>query len=186
MMAALRLRVSVDDVVMTERSLSLDGMPFLRRFCRARPPWDMLTPNPVKCTIRPGRSGKGHWRMQLREMRFARIEGTDVRVEVKSAAEARSAIKELKHKKKELALLKRRIARQELTARRKIERAEEAAARQARRRGLFATLRRVSRVFKKGDTLPDIDALRGELDKTDEILHNLDSCIIQLEGRLLG
>ncbi|WP_139247714.1 hypothetical protein [Hyphomicrobium sp. CS1GBMeth3] len=119
-------------------------------------------------------------------MRFARIEGTDVRVEVKSEAEARAAIKELKHKKKELALLKRRIAKQELSARRTVERAEEAAAREARRRGLFATLRRVSRTFRKGDTLPDIDAIRGELDKTDEILHNLDSCIIQLEGRLLG
>jgi hypothetical protein len=124
--------------------------------------------------------------MQLREMRFARIEGTEVRVEVKSEQEARAAIKELRHKKKELALLKRRIARQELRARRTIERAEEAAAREARRRGLFATLRRVSRVFRKREALPDIDAIRGELDKTDEILHNLDSCIIQLEGRLLG
>lgn len=124
--------------------------------------------------------------MQLREMRFARIEGTEVRVDVKSEKEARAAIKELRHKKKELALLKRRIAKQELSARRTIERAEEAAAREARRRGVFATLRRVSRVFRKRDSLPDVDAIRVELDKTDEILHNLESCIIQLEGRLLG
>lgn len=124
--------------------------------------------------------------MQLREMRFARIEGTEVRVAVNSEKEARAAIKELRHKKKELALLKRRISKQELRARRTIERAEEAAAREARRRGLFATLRRVSRVFRKGDAVPDLDAIHRELDKTDEILHNLDSCIIQLEGRLLG
>jgi hypothetical protein len=124
--------------------------------------------------------------MQLREMRFARIDGTEVLVEVKSEKEARTAIKELRHKKKELALLKRRIARQELRARRTIDRAEEAAAREARRRGLFATLRRVSRAFRRRDPLPDLDAIQRDLDKTDEILHNIDSCIIQLEGRLLG
>lgn len=124
--------------------------------------------------------------MQLREMRFARIDGTEVLVEVKSEKEARTAIKELRHKKKELALLKRRIARQELRARRTIDRAEEAPAREARRRGLFATLRRVSRAFRRRDPLPDLDAIQRDLDKTDEILHNIDSCIIQLEGRLLG
>jgi hypothetical protein len=123
--------------------------------------------------------------MQLREMRFARIDGTEVMVEVKSDAEAKTAIKELRHKKKELALLKRRIAKQELRARRTIERAEEAAEREARRRGLFATLRRVSRAFTKKDTLPDLDAIQRDIEKTDEILHNIESCIIQLEGRLL-
>lgn len=123
--------------------------------------------------------------MQLREMRFARIDGTEVMVEVKSDAEAKTAIKELRHKKKELALLKRRIAKHELRARRTIERAEEAAEREARRRGLFATLRRVSRAFTKKDTLPDLDAIQRDIEKTDEILHNIESCIIQLEGRLL-
>lgn len=124
--------------------------------------------------------------MQLREMRFAKIDGTEVLVEVKSETEAKAAIKELRHKKKELALLKRRIAKQEARARRTIERAEDAAEREARRRGLFATLRRVSRAFRKTEPLPDLNAIRGDLDKTDEILHNIDSCIVQLEGRLLG
>lgn len=124
--------------------------------------------------------------MQLREMRFARIDGTEVLVEVKSEAEAKAAIKELRHKKKELALLKRRILKQEATARRTIERAEAAAEREARKRGLFATLRRVSRAFSKRDSLPDIGAIEREIEKADEILHNIESCIIQLEGRLLG
>lgn len=124
--------------------------------------------------------------MQLREMRYARIDGIEVLVEVKSEREAKAAIKELRHKKKELALLKRRISRQELRARRTVERAEDAAAREARKRGLFATLRRVSRAFRKSETLPDLDAIQREIEKTDEILHNIDSCIIQLEGRLLG
>lgn len=123
--------------------------------------------------------------MQLREMRFARIDGTEVIVEVKSEQQAKLAIKELRHKKKELSLLKRRIGKQEHRARRTIERAEEADARERRRRGLFATLRRVSRVFRKRENLPDIDAIQRDLEKTDEILHNIESCIIQLEGRLL-
>jgi len=124
--------------------------------------------------------------MQLREMRFARIDGTEVLVEVNSATEAKAAIKELRHKKKELALLKRRIASQELRARRTVARAEEAARREARRRGLFAALRRISRVFTRKKTLPDLNGIRRDLEKTEEILHNIESCIVQLEGRLLG
>jgi hypothetical protein len=124
--------------------------------------------------------------MQLREMRFAKIDGTEVQVEVKSATEAKAAIKELRHKKKELALLKRRITKQEGRARRTIERSEAAAAREQRRRGLFATLRRVSRAFTKREELPDLDALERDIEKTDEIIHNIESCIVQLEGRLLG
>ena len=123
--------------------------------------------------------------MQPREMRFARIDGTEVLVEVKSATEAKAAIKELRHKKKELALLKRRITSQELRARRTVARAEEAAKREARRRGLFAALRRISRVFTRKKALPDLNGIRRDLEKTEEILHNIESCIIQLEGRLL-
>jgi hypothetical protein len=123
--------------------------------------------------------------MQLRDMRFARIDGTEVVVEVKSEREAKLAIKELRHKKKELSLLKRRMTKQETRARRTVERAEEADARERRRRGLFATLSRVSRAFRKREKLPDLGAIQRDLDQADEILHNLDSCIIQLEGRLL-
>jgi hypothetical protein len=131
--------------------------------------------------------GEGAWNtMQLREMRYARIDGTEVAVEVKSAAEAKQAIRELKHKKKEIALLKRRIVKQQTVAKRAVERAEERAEREARRRGVFATLRRVSRVFRKAPALPDLDAIERDIEHTDEILHNIDSCIIQLEGRLLG
>jgi hypothetical protein len=124
--------------------------------------------------------------MQLREMRYARIDGTEVLVEVKSEKEARAAIKELKHKKKELALLKRRIAKHEIRARRTVERAEAAAERETRRRGLFAALKRVSRVFRKSEPLPNLETFQRDIDNADEILHNIDSCIVQLEGRLLG
>ncbi len=123
--------------------------------------------------------------MQVREMRFARIDGTEVLVEVKSAAEAKAAIKELRHKKKELALLKRRIAAEEVRARRAAARDEAAAKREARQRGLLAALKRISRAFGRKKSLPDVDRLRRDVEKTEEILHNIESCIIQLEGRLL-
>lgn len=124
--------------------------------------------------------------MQLREMRYAKIEGTEVVVHVQTSTEAKAAIKELRHKKKELALLKRRMQKQQTTARRTVERAEEAQEREARRRGLVATLKRVSRIFRASAPLPDLDAMQRELDSADEILHNVESCIIQLEGRLLS
>lgn len=124
--------------------------------------------------------------MQLRDMRYAKIEGTEVLVEVHSSADAKAAIKELKHKKKEIALLKRRMAKQQSIAKRAIERAEAAAERDAKKRGLFQVLKRVSRVFKEKPPAPDLDAITRDIDNADEILHNIESCIIQLEGRLLA
>ncbi len=123
--------------------------------------------------------------MHLREMRFARIEGTEVMVQVHSAAEARSAIRELRHKKKELNVLRRRMKRAQQTAARAHERHAREAAAAARRKGLVATLRRISRAFRSSKPEADLQALERDLEQTDEILHNIDSCIVQLEGKLL-
>jgi hypothetical protein len=124
--------------------------------------------------------------MQLREMRYAKIDGTEVLVQVQSSAEAKLAIKELKHKKKEIGLIRKRIVRHQVSAKRAHDRAETLRAREARRTGVLAVLHRVSRVFAKRPALPDRDALAQDLEHTDEILHNIESCIIQLEGRLLA
>ena len=121
--------------------------------------------------------------MHFREMRFAKIEGTEVMVEVRSAAEAKAAIKELRHKKKELNLVRRRMLKEQRAARRALDVAERE--RQARKRGLLATLQRVSRVFRTTVPLRDVEAIGRDLDRTDDILHNIDSCIIQIEGKLL-
>jgi hypothetical protein len=123
--------------------------------------------------------------MQLREMRFARIEGTEVMVEVQSADEARAAIRELRHKKKELGLLKRRMLKMQSSARRAVARKERERASRARQTGVLATLRRVSRVFSRSGPERDLEAIALDLERTDEILHNIDSCIIQIEGKLL-
>jgi hypothetical protein len=124
--------------------------------------------------------------MQLREMRFARIEGTEVMVSVQSAVEAKAAIKELRHKKKEINLLKRRMLKEQTAARRAIVRKERERERQARQKGLFAALKRVSRVFRSDKPgARDLEAIERDLEHTEEILHNIESCIIQIEGRLL-
>jgi HEPN domain-containing protein len=118
-------------------------------------------------------------------MRFARIEGTEVMVQVHSAAEARTAIKELRHKKKELGLLKRRMLKEQRSASRMLERDARQRAHQARKKGLVAALKRVSRVFRTHKPLRDLEAIERDLEHTEEILHNIDSCIVQIEGKLL-
>lgn len=119
-------------------------------------------------------------------MRFAVIAGTEVTVKVTSAAEAKTAIRELRHKKKEVTLLKRRVAAELKRARAAEAKAEKVAARRARQKGFVAALARLSSVFSGDDHSDDVERLEKDLAHTDEILHNIDSCIIQLEGRLLS
>jgi hypothetical protein len=123
--------------------------------------------------------------MQLREMRFATITGTEVTVKVGSAGDAKAAIKELRHKKKEIALLKRRVAAELKRARGAQARAEKAAERSRRQKGFFAALGRLSSAFGSDDHGEDVERLEKDLIQMEEILHNIDSCIIQLEGKLL-
>jgi len=124
--------------------------------------------------------------MQLREMRYATITGTEVKVKVGSATEAKAAIKELRHKKKEVALLKRQVASELKRARTAQAKAEKAAARTRRAGGLMATLAKLSSVFGDDEHAEDVERLEKDLQHTEEILHNIDSCIIQLEGKLLS
>jgi hypothetical protein len=119
-------------------------------------------------------------------MRFATIVGTEVTVKVQSSAEAKSAIKELRHKKKEVALLKRRVAAELKRARAAEAKAERASARSRRQKGFFAALGRLSSAFSDDDHSEDVERLEKDLVHTEEILHNIDSCIIQLEGKLLS
>jgi hypothetical protein len=124
--------------------------------------------------------------------KFVKVEGTEVTVHVTSAAEGRAALKELKHKKRELNHTKRTLGR-ELEAARK---------RQNRKprppdslwfkifdaeKGPVAFVLRVARAFRtpKPKTGADPEAIARELKKTSEILHHVDSCILQIEGKLL-
>ena len=55
--------------------------------------------------------------MQLASMRYVKIDGTAVGVTVASAAEARAALKELRHKKREIKFLRSALLRRQKAAR---------------------------------------------------------------------
>jgi hypothetical protein len=125
--------------------------------------------------------------MQLIDMRYARIVGTEVMVEVRSAAEAKTAIKELKHKKKELALLRKRLVKEEKTQRAAHAKAERDRAREAKAKGVVASLKRVGRMLTGPDEVEGRtpDDVAADIKTMDTIAHNIESCIVQLEGKLL-
>ena len=143
---------------------------------------------PARCRVGAiEQFSNGRTPMHLIEMRYAKIVGTEVMVEVTSAAEAKAAIKELKHKKKELALLKKRLLKEERSATAAHAKAERQREREAKAKGMVASLRRVGRIFKAP---PQVAArapaeIGGELRHMDDIAHNIESCIVQLEGKLL-
>ena len=129
--------------------------------------------------------------MQLAPMRYTKIDGTAVAVSVKSAAEAKAAVKELRHKKRELKFLRGALAKTQ-----KAGRAERAKRPKAPKTGLQTFLDDVrwglSAIVEQGTeptqapkprTLADIEA---EVRKLDETLHNIEGCILQLQGKLLS
>jgi hypothetical protein len=118
-------------------------------------------------------------------MRFTTIEGTDVSVQVSSSADAKRAIKELRHRKKEVGLHRRALMRQQRAALKEQARAERANSERARRRGVIATMSRMASLFRKEAPLYDLDTIEQELQMTDEVMHNIDACILQIEGKLL-
>ena len=127
--------------------------------------------------------------MQLSATLYVKIEGTEVTVAVTSADEARAAIKELRHKKKEFNWLKKSLSKQ--------IRAVESLKRRARRAkprartwlervtSVVDDLRTGPAVIRASVTAGDLPAMKRESKKIDDILHNLDSALLQIEGRLL-
>jgi len=127
--------------------------------------------------------------MQLAPMRYVKIDGTAVGVTVASASEAKAALKELRHKKREIkflrgALLRRQKAARPETGKRK--RPVSALRRLWRGVGWLAAalidVATVSRGERKKRSPVEIER---ELAWTEEVLHNLEGCILQLEGKLL-
>ena len=62
---------------------------------------------------------------------------------------------------------------------------ERASAERARRRGVIASMTRVASIFRKEKPLYDLSSIELELQQADEVLHNIDECILQIEGKLL-
>jgi len=127
--------------------------------------------------------------MQLAPMRYVKIDGTAVAVTVASASEAKTALKELRHKKRELKFLRSALLRRQKAARTEPSKRRRRASFLLRLwRGLrwlasalidFAT---VSASERKQKSPAEIER---ELRRTDEVLHNIEGCILQLEGKLL-
>lgn len=131
--------------------------------------------------------------MQLAPMRYTRIEGTAVAVSVKSADEAKAAVKELRHRKRELKFLRAALVRRQRALRPK----------QGKRRSRADDTRAVSRavdglggfiggLFNQA-TVPreersarDPAEIEREIRRIDETLHNIEGCILQLQGKLLS
>ena len=128
--------------------------------------------------------------MQLSETRFVRIDGTSVTAAVNTAAEAKIAVKEIRQKKREYGHIKRGLLRQRKAA----ERVASAARRkkQPKKQGLLArvgsTLSKVvslAGAYGTASAAMDLPRLERESAATEEILHNLDTVLIQIEGKLL-
>jgi hypothetical protein len=128
--------------------------------------------------------------MQLAPMRYTKIEGTAVVVSVTSAAEAKAALKELRHRKRELKFLRGALLRREKAARSK-----QSAGGKSRRsllRRFFAGLGRtiawlfeLATVARAERRARDPAEIARELQRIDETLHNIEGCILQLQGRML-
>jgi hypothetical protein len=130
--------------------------------------------------------------MQLAPMRYTRIDGTAVAVSVTSATEATAAVKELRHKKSELKFVRKELVRQQRALRpsqgSRRRRAEQSPTLSKTMinglGGLIGGLFEHAAAAREsgGRTLAEIDR---EIRRLDEMLHNIEGCILQLQGKLL-
>ena len=129
--------------------------------------------------------------MQLAPMRYTTIEGTKVAVTVTSAGEAKAALKELRHKKRELKFLRAALARRQRTARSRQNTAANKPRRSLLRRmfsglgWLIGWLFEVATVPRVERRARDPQEIERELQRIDETLHNIEGCILQLQGKML-
>ncbi len=127
--------------------------------------------------------------MQLAPMRYTKIDGTAVAVSVTSPAEAKAALKELRHKKRELKFLRTALARRQRTARTKQSTSKPR--RSLLRRffaglgWLIASLFEVATVARAERRARDPAEIERELQRIDETLHNIEGCTLQLQGKML-
>jgi hypothetical protein len=127
--------------------------------------------------------------MQLAPMRYTRIEGTAVAVSVTSAAEAKAALKELRHKRRELKFLRSALQRRQKVARVRQAKPKRAACwfwrALMRLGGAIGGLMEMATVPRETRRALDPQHIERELQRIDETVHNIDGCVLQLEGKLL-
>jgi hypothetical protein len=129
--------------------------------------------------------------MQLAPMRYTKIEGTAVAVSVTSAVEAKAALKELKHKQRELKFLRGALRRRLKNVRPPAQTGKrKPAVSWPRRFGrgvwwAFTALFEVATVPRAERRARNPAEMEQELHRIDETLHNIEGCILQLQGKLL-
>jgi hypothetical protein len=124
--------------------------------------------------------------MQFSPTRFVTITGTEVLATPNSNAEAKIALKELRQKKKEYALRRRALLGQQKQARDAADKALGGSSPRRKKSGLLSTLGMLVGRAKARKPKRDLVEIDADLAETDEILFNIDSCAIQIEGRLLN
>ena len=117
--------------------------------------------------------------MQLSQTRFIKIDGTAVTANVRSASEAKMAAKEVRQKKREYQHIRKGLARELKEAERRSGKGT------AKSAGLLTKVRYAFGMFERASAKNSAETLAEECVKTDEILHNLDAVLIQLQGKLL-
>lgn len=127
--------------------------------------------------------------MQLSATRYVKIDGTNVSAAVNTAAEAKHAIKEVRQKKRELAHIKRGLLRDKRVTERM---ANQSKPKRGVKQGLFSKVRSafstvagLTGVYGRASDSKDLPRIERECTDADEILHNLDAVLIQLQGKLL-
>ena len=122
--------------------------------------------------------------MQFSPTRFVTLNGAEVQANPENAAEAKLALKEIKQKKKEFALQGRVLTDGIKQAKDAAGRAEGTAA-QNKKRGFFAAIGRMMRQVKAREPKRALHELESELKQLDQVVLNLESCALQLEGKIL-
>ena len=127
--------------------------------------------------------------MQLAASHYVTIEGTTVVLAPRSAEEARKALKELRHKRREFTWVKRSLLRQKKAA---LSRAGRKMRRDRRRKtgiariwNLLAAASALPRLLTTARARMDLAEIERECQRIEEIQHNIDSAILQVEAKLL-
>jgi hypothetical protein len=130
--------------------------------------------------------------MQLAPLRYTKIDGTAVAVSVKSATEAKAAVKELRHKKRELKFLRAALVKRQraLRPKRGGKRTHAAEPSMLSRAvdglgGVIGGLMNHATLAPEERRARDPAEIEREIRRIDETLHNIEGCILQLQGKLL-